>query len=160
MKRNKLLYAMLFLLLFIIQGKTAIAQSSELLNEFNAHAYHSDWKIYKQTEQLNIYYKYSDCSDIQNGIYPEFLLFKVENLTQDKLYTYWNWEFAYDGRIMSREGSDENLVQLTLEPKLSLEASCDFNEYSILKIYIQDKQDSQSSKLTAFSILDLNIFEL
>ena len=160
MKRNKLLYAMLFFLLFIIQGKSANAQSFELFSEINTHAYHSDWKIYKQTEQLNIYYKYSDCSDIQNGTNHEYLLFKVENLTQKKLYAYWNWEFAFNGKIMSVEGSDENLIQVTLEPDSDVEASCEYNEFSHLKIFVQDKKNAQISKLTAFSIIDLNVFEL
>jgi hypothetical protein len=160
MKKKQFPILELAVLLFLLQGLQTIGQETPVFEKFSNHSYHSDWVTHHETDQIRILVKYSDCSDLQNGIYPEYLLFKVENLTNKEVYAYWTWSFAYNGKTTSVEGSDENLVQVRLQPGLSSEGSCVYDEFHKLKIYVQDKNDPSMSQLTSFSINDLNVFEL
>ena len=66
---------------------------------------------------------YVDCSDPANGVYPERILFKVENKTNNKIYVYWDYVLEYNNKP-TNSSPDENLVQVTLEANQSIEGNC------------------------------------
>ena len=83
-----------------------------MLKHGGFHPCYQQFILYRQT-LIRIFVKYSDCSDPENGIYPEYLLFKVENVTASEVHAYWEWSFAYDGRTMSKNDTDEELVKIS-----------------------------------------------
>ena len=116
--------------------------------------------MFQETELIRISVKYSDCSDPDNGVYPESLLFKVENLSARRIHAYWEWSFDYDGINTSKNESDEELVKITMEGFQTIEGDCYDRSLNKFKIYVQDRISTQNSSLTDFSILELNVFEL
>ncbi len=159
MKKTSLLFAGAFMLLISVQLQL-FSQSSEIFNQIRNQDFQTEWSEYYQDDVIRISVKYSDCSDPANGIYPEYLLFKVENKTANRIHAYWEWSFDYDGKRMSKNESDEELVKVTLEGKESMEASCSNDENKKLRIYVQDRMRITSSALTNFAVVDLNVFEL
>lgn len=88
----------------------------------NIGSYSIDWQIYESLDYVDVYYRYSDCSDPANGFYPEYILFKVVNKTDKKVYVYWDYTAQYDGN-QDRVGDNENLVQIFLDPNQSIKGS-------------------------------------
>ena len=159
MKKTGLLLAGTLLLLFSAQMQL-FSQSSEIFDQIRNEEFQTEWSVYYQDDVIRISLKYSDCSDPANGIYPEYLLFKIENLTAGRVHAYREWSFDYDGRRMSKNDTDEELVKVTLEGMEILEASCSNDENKKLRIYVQDKMRITSSALTDFALIELNVFEL
>lgn len=148
------------LMLLISAQLPLLSQSSEIFSKIRNQDFQTEWSEYYQDDVIKISVKYSDCSDPANGIYPEYLLFKVDNKSNQRVHAYWEWSFDYDGKKMSKNESDEELVKVTLEGLESLEASCKNDENKKLRIYVQDKMRITSSALTDFAMVELNVFEL
>lgn len=159
MKKTGLLFIGAFLLLISAQLQL-FSQSSETFTQIRNQDFQSEWSVYYQDDVIRISMKYSDCSDPANGIYPEYLLFKVDNKTSNRIHAYWEWSFEYDGKKMSKNEGDEELVKVTLEGMESFEASCKNDDNKKLRIYVQDKMRITSSALTDFAVVDLHVFEL
>ena len=101
--------------------------------------------------------RYSDCSDPSNGFYPEYMLFKVENKTDKKVYVYWEYTRSYDGKE-ERAGIDENLVQVFLDPGATAEGSCSDVFKTKLGILVRNKV--HKSVLTEFDLNIINEYKL
>ena len=113
----------LLLIIMLLLNITLMAQSNSALVNIKPGEYDSVWKLFESTELVNIYFKYSDCSDPVNGVYPEQILFKVENKTNNKIYVYWDYLLEYNNKPPN-SSADENLVQVTLEAMQSIEGNC------------------------------------
>ena len=135
------------------------AQESEVLEKTKTGSYDSDWVLFKEDNLVKIYSKYTNCSDPANGVYPEQLLFRVENKTNRKVYVYWNWSISYNGKLVTKAESDEDLVQVTLESGEIAEGGCSNDEFFKLRIFVKDSKNN-SSTLTDFAIVDFNSFEI
>jgi len=119
--------------------------------------YTSDWVIYQSMELVNIYYKYSDCSDAANGFYPEYVLFKVENKTNEQVYVYWNYSVSINNEIVENS-SHENLVQVFLAPNEIKEGECKNVWENKLGVIVGDKKSGK--ELSGFNLNDIKEFKL
>lgn len=119
--------------------------------------YTNDWELSQSFEKVDIFIKYSDCSDPANGFYPEQLLIKVTNKTNQKVYLYWEYEKAYDG-IASSSSADERLVQIQLEPNQTIEGACNNIHENRLGVFVRfiGKQPVLSSLILS----NINIYNL
>ncbi|WP_321997892.1 hypothetical protein [Draconibacterium orientale] len=117
-RKNTLLF--FFLLLSTVALR---AQSNPVIASITPGEYSTDWELFESTELVNIYYMYVDCSDPVNGVYPEQILFKVENKTNSKIYVYWDYVLEYNNKP-TKSSPDENLVQVTLDANQSTEGNC------------------------------------
>jgi len=140
-------------LAFMLFASDAEAQEHNVLSEIELGNYMQEWKMLKTMELADIFYKYSDCSDPSNGVYPERILFKVVNKTDNKVYVYWEYLLEYDNQP-ANASPNENLVQVHLEPNQSLEGNCDNLHQTKLGIFFRYKD--QQTILTDFQLDDLN----
>jgi len=160
MKRinNKFTKNMLMLFVALVLGVGVHAQTNSIIENITYGEYNNDWQLYKSLELADIYFKYSDCSDPANGFYPEYILFKVQNKTANKIYIHWEFNTEYDG-IPSKSSSDENLVQVKLEANQAMEGRCRNLAESKLGLFVRLKEQSQQ-KLTDFNLADLKEYKL
>lgn len=150
MKKLKLVMMLLFF------GLGLHAQNN-LVEALQAGNYSNDWELAETFEQVDIYMKYSDCSDPSNGFYPEQMLFKVTNKTNDRIYLYWEYETMY-GDIPSTSSADERLVQIQLEPNQTIEGSCNtIHEY---KLGVFVRYIGQEPVLSSLFLRNINIYKL
>ena len=151
-RKNTLLF--FFFLLFTAALQ---AQSNQVIANISPGEYSNNWELFKSTELVNIYYMYVDCSDPANGVYPEQILFKVENKTNSKIYVYWDYALEYNNKP-TNSSPDENLVQVTLEANQSTEGSCDNLYKTKLGIFFRDKEHEHI--LTDFQFKNLSEYKL
>ena len=147
----------LLFFMFLLSTTALRAQSNPVIASISPGEYNIDWELFKSTELVNIYYKYVDCSDPANGVYPEQILFKVENKTNNKIYVYWDYVLEYNNKP-TNSSPDENLVQITLEANQSTEGSCDNLHKTKLGIFYRYKEHEHI--LTNFQLKDLSEHKL
>jgi hypothetical protein len=133
------------------------AQTNEVIAKLVPGQYDSEWQLYRSYQLTDIFYKYSDCSNPANGFYPEYILFKVQNKTANKIYLYWEFTSEYDG-IPGKPGSNENLVQVQLEANQSLEGNCGNLHDTKLGLFVRLKNQNQI--ITDFKLAGLKEYKL
>jgi len=158
MRKENLLKRMPLLIVFLIFFITqAEAQENEVISNLEYENYSQNWEIYESFELVDIFYRYSDCSDPVNGVYPEHLLFKVVNKTNKKIYVYWEFVLFYNNQP-EQPAPDENLVQVHLGPNERLEGTCDNLHQTKLGVFFRYKE--KETLLTDFQFNELNEFKL
>ncbi len=145
----------LFFVLMIL-GISLFSQNN-LVVDLVPGNYSTDWELKISADQLDIYSKYSDCSDPANGFYPEQILVKVTNKTSQKIYVYWEYETAYDG-VPSTSSADERLVQIQLEPNQTLEGTCHSIHEKKLGVFV--RYIGQQPVLSTLTLSNMNIYNL
>jgi len=149
---------MLMLFIALVVGVSVYAQKNPVIEYITCGVYNNDWQLYKSLELADIYFKYSDCSDPANGFYPEYILFKVQNKTANKIQIQWDFNTEYNG-IPSKSSSNENHVQVQLEANQAMEGRCRNLAESKLGLFVRLKAQSQQ-KLTDFNLVDLKEYKL
>ena len=153
MKRKSFLLIMLMLFF----GSAIFAQTNKVLSELELGSYSHEWQMYESLEMVDIYYKYSDCSDAANDFYPEFILFRVVNKTKNEVYVYWNYTVSQNDQLVL-SSPNENLVQVFLNPNQTVEGTC--GEVWKTKLGILVREKKLNSKLTDFNLNKINEFKL
>jgi hypothetical protein len=117
------------------------------------------WKLYKEITGLQIFSKELSCNDDQNGIHQQFIIFQFVNSTSEQMNISWQKETWYDEKCTTcdKPANNENTYHLTLEPGESIEATCDKNSPSGLKIFSNFLNTVKGSHLTKFEIKNLSI---
>jgi len=150
--------SLLFVILFVLVGISSIfAQQNKAIANMELGSYANDWKMYETMKFVDIFYRYSDCSDPVNGFYPEYILFKVVNKTKKDIYVYWEYEAEYNGEE-SKAIPNENLVQVQLQPLQTLEGNCKSINKTKLGIYVRMK--NYDKVISDFKFIELKEFKL
>lgn len=136
---------------------TVQGQETDVLKKIQSNTYSSTWEPFLENEKIRILTKYTDCSIPHQGFHFEYLLFKVENKTSDKLYITWDFDYMYDRQTRHEESNDEISVNCIVEPMSSEEAACSSKENRRLRLFVRDKKKEGAQVLTYFSINNLNI---
>lgn len=150
MKKFKLIISLLLV------GLGVFGQNN-LIADLIPGNYSDNWELSASFDQVDIYIKYSDCSDPDTGFYPEQILFKVTNKTSDKIYLYWEYETAYDG-IPSTSSVNERLVQVQLEPNQTLEGACNNIHENRLGVFV--RYLGQQPILSSLILGNINVYKL
>lgn len=87
-----------------------------------------DWQLHLKNEQVEIYFKKSDCHDIVNGIHQEKILVKYVNKTTQKLEVSFLKAATYNGRTNT---SAENTCMIILNPNEIREGVCSDRDKSL-----------------------------
>lgn len=87
-----------------------------------------DWRLHLKNEQVEIYFKKSDCHDIVNGIHQEKILVKYINKTTEKLEISFLKAATYNGYTNT---SAENSCTVVLAPNESREGICSDRDKSL-----------------------------
>ena len=139
-----------YLLCFTIFSCLAIqAQVQIPADVFASHEYSGDWQISMENGQVLVSDIFVERSNIQNGVYPEYLLLKVKNKTGNNIYDISNkqLQLASIKEILRSQGRNEQQVQLALEQNESDEGgflSLPKNN----KIFVQFKNNLTSAIIT------------
>lgn len=142
--------------------KSEIEYSEEwkvsLFANIDSSTYSNSWQLAINKDGVNIYYKYSDCSDISNDFHPDYVLLKVENTNNYKAYVVWEYSTSYNGVQSRKKETDENVVQVFLDPNTSEEATCSKNQK--LKVFVKLKNSKSNQVLTNLIFDNLRIFKI
>lgn len=160
MNRKIYLIELVIFLVVIFFTFPAQGQEANVLNKIQNRTYSSDWEPLLENEKITVFTKYADCSQPAQGFHFEYLLFKVENKTSDKLYINWDFDYMYDHKKRHEESDDEVSVNCVVEPMNSVEASCSSKENKHMRLFVRDKKKAGVQELTDFSITNLNISKL
>jgi hypothetical protein len=133
------------------------AQKAEIFEKIRVHSYDDHWNLYSENAQVKIYYKYSDCSKPDQGFHFEYVLFKVENKTNDQLQVTWSWDYSYGNKPRPYESDDEIGVLLELMPGAQVQADCSAGNGDRLKLFVQDRKRPDMRTLSDFSINNLDV---
>jgi len=93
-----------------------------------------EWLLHKESNGIQIFYKYTDCNLPSEGIYKEMVLLKFVNTTQLPLKIRWQREAWYEGKCTSC-GSDEYKFVLEIPAGETIVGDCDIYAPSKLKIF-------------------------
>jgi len=100
----------------------------------------SDWKLYYENSSVKIYYSYTECHDVANGLHQEKVILKFENLTGQKQQITFSKLLKYS---TGKETSTDVDYQLVLNPGQVLEGDCD-NRDKALYIFSKMLENPQS----------------
>lgn len=160
MKRKFYLIELGVFFTFLLFTLPLEGQKMEVLKKIQNRTYSETWDPVLQNEKIVVYAKISDCSKPSQGFHFDYLLFKVENKTNDKIYVTWDFDYSYDNQPRHEESNDEVQVGFVIEPLKSVEASCLSKENRQLRLFVRDKNKASVRELTDFSINSLKISNL
>lgn len=142
--------------LMIVNFNWVNAQEEPIeFERFISHDYSDDFELFKHMDDIDIYFKYADCGDPANGFYPEYLLFKLVNTSDQSQHVTWWWKLYYDGKLATDNYvSDEDKVELILNPGEIVQADCKKNT---LSIFVQIYDSSKGSILTEYYLDNLAV---
>ncbi len=115
----------------------------------------NQWNLYKQSKGIQIYYKLTNCDDIKNGLFQNYILYKVVNTTNYNIDISWKNEVWYNNHCTSCGQNKENKrVKLHLKANETIIGNC---KNSNLSLFAEYKNHPKVDKLTKFEIIDLSI---
>jgi hypothetical protein len=115
----------------------------------------NEWNLYTQSKGVQIFYKNSDCDDVENGLYQKFIIFKIVNTTDFKINVEWKNKLWYNEKCITCEAGKENkLINVILNPKSEIVGDCTNRD---LSIFSEFKNHPEVVKLTNFELVELNI---
>ena len=110
--KNTLIKMQLFILLVIMAASNSIIAQNNIIYPDYSNFEYETWQLYKQINDIDIYFKYAYCDDIKNGFISDFIHFKLINRSNDKLYVVWNYDFTYNNIKRSNRISDEKDIDI------------------------------------------------
>jgi|SRR5690606_36069221 len=112
--------------------------------------------VYFSNNQIEISYTKADCNDVANGIFKQYLLLQVKNLTSEPLKVSFKKELWYNDKCTNCDSnSPEHISVIELQPGATEMASCE-NKDKTLKIFLK-MLNLQSSVLTKFELKNITI---
>jgi len=94
----------------------------------------NQWKLHKEQQGVQIYFKYTDCNIPSEGYYQQQVLLKFVNTTQTPLKVKWQKEAWYEGKCATC-GKDEYKFELKIPAGETIVGECDIYSPSYLKIF-------------------------
>ena len=143
MKTNQLFPA--FLLFFIFISFMTFSVTPE-----------KEWQLHKESNGIQIYYKYVDCNIPSEGYYQEQVLLKFVNTTQTNLKIKWQREAWYEGKCTSC-GKDEYKFALEIPAGETIVGECDIYQPSYLKIFSKFLDLKSNVHLEKFNIAVIDV---
>ena len=114
-----------------------------------------DWKLYKETDGVQIFNKNQECHDYSNGIHKQLILLKFVNTNPEPVQVNFHKDLYYNDKLAEGENS-ENDVTLYLESSESVEGDCSTGNLD-LRIFVSYMQYEPKSILTKFELTDINV---
>jgi len=119
---------------------------------------HDVWLIYLQNSEFKIEYKYTNC-DPSRGFDFEGVIFKITNLSSNKIALSWHKLLYYAGSCRTCDYPEEYSFTISIEPNSSIEGNCNPDSGYNLKLFSKfiDQAYSQGDQLTSFKLGNLSI---
>ena len=138
---------------------------------FFAQSSNDEWVTYLENEKIKIEYQYIDCNYKEKnlarsgGFNTEYVMLKITNTHNSKIYVDWNLEVWYDNVCYTceQESTENRINPIELNTNEILTGSCITTSGS-LRIFSKFTEDleampgvSKITKLTKFELNDINI---
>ncbi len=118
----------------------------------------NEWQLYSEKNGVQIYYKYSECINKQEGTEKEYVLFKVINTNDINMVVEWERRFWYDGKCKNCDSnSPEYHTKFDLKAGEILEGCCDLQSKRDLKICSRVLNFNDIPVLTKFELENLSV---
>ncbi len=141
---------------FIISMNSYAQQSISTPIISVTESYTTNWVTYVSTSDFIIEYRFDNC-DPSQGFDFEGVIFKITNLTTQKIAFSWHKLLYYAGSCRTCDYPEEYSFTISVEANSSVEGDCDPNSGYNLKLFSKfiDQAYSQGDQLTTFQLGNL-----
>ena len=145
MKHTPLLSTILSLFI----GISLLAQNQQ---DFN----NKEWTLIHQEQGINFYKKLCDCTDIQEGVYTNNYLLRIENTLNNPAKVEWQTLTYYNGKCA--ECNPAITREFSLGPKESIQGECNiFSKLPYLNIFESWIKRENKIKLSEIKISNVTV---
>ena len=115
-----------------------------------------NWTTYYKNNLIHISSTKTACNDVANGTYREYVLLKIENLSDKKVVVNYKKDLWYNDQCTTCEKpGNEYELQVVLEPNQTLTGTCNTRERA-LSIFSK-MLDMHKSELTKFELNNVEV---
>lgn len=148
---SKSWYIQLFLLVITIISKLSFSQHTGLKGN-------KEWEILKSLKEVEIRYRYDECSLPSQGTHYENVYLQFINKTSEKIIVTWKNEYWYDEKCYGCDNtSSEFEKSITLDPFETAEGKCAMDTKKQLVILSKMLDLENQSVLTNFNLKDIEV---
>jgi len=121
--------------------------------EVNNPIVNNQWVVYVENSEFKIEYKFSNCDPIR-GFDFEGVIFRITNLSANKLAFSWHKLLYYSGNCRTCDYPEEYSVTISVPANSSVEGDCNPDSGYDLKLFSKfiDQAYSQGDQLTSFQL--------
>jgi len=110
----------------------------------------AEWKSYKSTSSVDVFYRTEECHDVANGFHREYILLKFVNKTDKALYLTWQLE-RYENNACVTCGKAEYKYSYVVPAGKSVEGTCGSDSKQLI-IFSKHLDLPNHSTLTKFEL--------
>ena len=118
------------------------------------NAQENNWKNYFKSEEVRIDYRYQDCISSANGTAKQYVLFKINNETDQPLELTYQRVMWYNDKCLGCDNGTEYTVVLELAPDEQVTGTCE-DKNKALKIFSK-MLNREASELDKFELRSIN----
>ena len=143
------------LLIMVLFGPAfAFAQVNSLEQAIINQEYTSDWVLFEQTDNVDVYYQYGICEEVYDCC--EMLFFKVVNKSENVIDLSWQFNLGWREYVNNPvTSSSERDVHLIIQPEQQVSTSCTNENNAMLIFIIRELVNPEWNVLTAITINQL-----
>ncbi len=145
-----------FLFLSVITISIAFAQVVTV-NSVNNNS--SEWILARESAGVKLFYKFSDCSNSENGPVGKYIVIRLVNTSSAERLVEWDNVLWYNNQCINCEKpGDEFHKQVRISSGATIESSCSYSEFSVLNIFSGSlNKTSDEWKLTGFEFRNYTV---
>ena len=115
-----------------------------------------EWKLYTEVAGIEIFYKYAECHNTEEGIHQELVLLRFINTGPHRMYLTWHAQVYYDSYNIT-ENSKENKFMLSIDGGEVIEGNCELNCPKGLKIFSKFLNYDDKPELIKFELKNIQV---
>lgn len=118
------------------------------------------WEFMYEIDGVNFYYKATECTDVSQGYFREYVLLKLENTNDFEIVANWDVEMYYNNECFNcgDKLNSEHHKSIAINSNGTVEGTCELYEPKTLKIFSRFlNYESPKSTLTNFKLINITI---
>lgn len=148
------------ILLVLSSSSTILAQNPEGDEEGLAiSTIGTEWVLLQDIQGIQIYGKRTECNDIMNGMYKEFVLLRIVNTMEVNFRIEWDMQLWYDEkcRTCGLANNAEYHYMIEVAGGEAREGNCSLNSPRELTLFLRFLNYEHIAKLTKFNFANLKV---
>lgn len=119
----------------------------------------TNWTLLMEKSGVQVFYKYEDCKDVQNGLFQELVYLKIVNNTKMNIQAEWDLKAFYNNETNNPEGNDpEHHYTIKLSSGETKMATCaNRNSNRELVIFSKFLNMENRSTLSKFDLINFSV---
>lgn len=113
-----------------------------------------DWKVYYQSADVVIEYRYADCHDVTNGIHQQKVFLRFKNNTSHKIEVSFQLKKSYS-KTKNTESSDEKTERVVIPANSTVVGDCSTKNRSI--VIFSKQLNFADAELQKFDLKNISI---